>query len=154
MKAARSMNHTSPKVYLSLTWRVSLNFMTLYNLNVYVNANVGHSNLKDLIRSIDADGLGGIDRQVTEKMSARAKRFNLETSGPRFEYEDFVRLYDAFGVPEGEREEEKAAEDDDGDKAVAASGDLEKKFRLQASVMGNPDLRRNLDHIHCQNWDL
>ena len=77
-------------------------------------------------------------------MSARAKRFNLETSGPRFEYEDFVRLYDAFGVPEGEREEEKAAEDD-GDKAVAASGDLEKKFRLQASViMEHPDLCRNL----------
>lgn len=97
------------------------------------------------MRSIDAGGLGGIDRQVTEKMSARAKRFNLETSGPRFEYEDFVRLYDAFGVPEGERqEEEKDPEDKQGDEgatdaaeAAAASKDLEKKFRLQASVMND-----------------
>ena len=88
-------------------------------------------------------GFGGIDRQVTEKMP-----------GPRFEYEDFVRLYDAFGVPEGEREEEKAAEDD-GDKAVAASGDLEKKFRLQASViMEHRDLCRILDHVQGQIWAL
>ena len=52
--------------------------------------------MKDLVRSIDAGGLGGIDRQVTEKMSARAKRFNLETSGPRFEYEDFFKLLNLF----------------------------------------------------------
>ena len=81
-----------------------------------------------MVRSIDAGGLGGIDRQVTEKMSARAKRFNLESSGPRFEYEDFVRLYDAFGVPEGERDEKVRSEEGD----AAPSGDLEKKFRLQA----------------------
>ena len=54
------------------------------------------SHLQDLVRSIDAGGLGGIDRQVTEKMSARAKRFNLETSGPRFEYEDIVKLLNLF----------------------------------------------------------
>ena len=81
-----------------------------------------------MVRSIDAGGLGGIDRQVTEKMSARAKRFNLESSGPRFEYEDFVRLYDAFGVPEGERDEKVRSEEGD----AAPAGDLEKKFRLQA----------------------
>ena len=79
-------------------------------------------------------------------MSARAKRFNLETSGAgaRFEYEDFVRLYDAFGVPEDEREQEgeKAAateEEENGEKAAAAPSDQEKKFRLQASALEHED---------------
>ena len=108
-------------------------------------ANVGlYSNLKDLVRSIDAGGLGGIDRQVTEKMSARAKRFNLETSGPRFEYEDFMRLYDAFGVPEGERDEKGEDKGDDAPTA-AVSGNLEKKFRLQASV---------LEDLQCTMWGI
>ena len=64
----------------------------------------------------------------------------LRPSGPRFEYEDFVRLYDAFGVPEGEREQQGEGEKPEGDgedgegAPVAASGDQEKKFRLQVLI--------------------
>ena len=65
-----------------------------------------------------------------------------------FRYEDFVRLYDAFGVPEGEREqqgegEKPEGEGNDGESApVAASGDVKKKFRLQASLIKHSDLCR------------
>ena len=40
-----------------------------------------------------ADGVG-LDRQITEKMSARAKRFNIQGAGSHVKYEDIVQLYE------------------------------------------------------------
>ncbi len=53
---------------------------------------------------MDAGGLvsSGLDREVTEKLSARAKRFNLPAND--IEYDEVVKLYDSFGIS---REEQK-----------------------------------------------
>lgn len=45
------------------------------------------SSSQDLIRSVDT----GLDREVTQKMEARAKRFNMTGT---VNYEDIVALYE------------------------------------------------------------
>jgi hypothetical protein len=108
---------------------------------------------QDLVRSIDAGGLGGIDRQVTEKMSARAKRFNLENKSSEFQYEDFIKLYDRLGVPEEEREGEAAANDDGSDAPAPRSNPPQ--FRLQAiTVKGfGRDTDKNDVHEYFKDFN-
>ena len=49
--------------------------------------------LQDLLQEIGGHDTIGIDRDVTEKMEARAKRFNLQAAGSNIHYEDMVELY-------------------------------------------------------------
>ena len=48
---------------------------------------------QDLLREIDPSGVDTIDRAVTEKVEARAKRFNLKNGGANVTFDDFVKLY-------------------------------------------------------------
>ena len=48
---------------------------------------------QDLLQEIGGHDTIGIDRDVTEKMEARAKRFNLQAAGSNIHYEDMVELY-------------------------------------------------------------
>ncbi len=91
--------------------------------------------MQDLVRSIDAGGLVGLDRQATEKMSARARRFNLDSAarGTEFAYEDYVQLYDSFNVPQEEREiADGGDEDDSAEERSRARRKKRGVFRLQA----------------------
>ena len=40
----------------------------------------------------------GIDRSVTEKMEARAKRFNLQSAGINIHYDDMIGLYKRYTI--------------------------------------------------------
>ncbi len=40
---------------------------------------------------MDDDALASVDRKVTERMEARAKRFNMDNAA---KYDDIVQLYD------------------------------------------------------------
>merc|ERR1712226_989734 len=53
--------------------------------------------LPDLLQEIGGNEVTGINRDVTEKMEARAKRFNIQ-------YEDMVELYKSLGISEAEIE--------------------------------------------------
>ncbi len=58
--------------------------------------------LKDLVRELGDSEDRKVDRGVTEKLEARARRFQMSSgTGPSFE--DFVKLYNSLGVPEEER---------------------------------------------------
>ena len=46
----------------------------------------------------------GIDRSATEKMEARAKRFNLQSAGINIHYDDMIGLYKSLGISEAEIE--------------------------------------------------
>ncbi len=48
---------------------------------------------QDLLREIGPSGVETLDRAVTERMTARAKRFNL-TSGTDINYDDYIKLYE------------------------------------------------------------
>jgi hypothetical protein len=37
-----------------------------------------------------------LDRAVTEKMEARAKRFNIKSGGSDVKYDDYVKLYSRY----------------------------------------------------------
>lgn len=52
--------------------------------------------LQDLLQEIGGNEVIGIDRDVTEKMEARAKRFNLQAAGSNIHYEDMVELYKRY----------------------------------------------------------
>merc|ERR1711997_587450 len=60
--------------------------------------------LPDLLQEIGGHDTIGIDRDVTEKMEARAKRFNLQAAGSNIHYEDMVELYKSLGIAEAEIE--------------------------------------------------
>ncbi len=50
--------------------------------------------VQDLVRCVvEDDEMSAVDRKVTERMEARAKRFNLETSA---KYDDLVQLYNRY----------------------------------------------------------
>merc|ERR1712226_693283 len=60
--------------------------------------------LPDLLQEIGGHEVVGIDRNVTEKMEARAKRFNFQPAGSNIHYEDMVDLYKSLGISEEEIE--------------------------------------------------
>merc|ERR1711997_41061 len=60
--------------------------------------------LPDLLQEIGGHDTIGIDRDVTEKMEARAKRFNFQPAGSNIHYEDMVELYKSLGISEAEIE--------------------------------------------------
>lgn len=60
--------------------------------------------LPDLLQEIGGHDVIGIDRNVTEKMEARAKRFNLSSAGSNIHYEDMMVLYKSLGISEAEIE--------------------------------------------------
>lgn len=60
------------------------------------------SKLPDLLQEIGGHEVIGIDRDVTEKMEARAKRFNFQPAGSNIHYEDMVELYKSLGISEAE----------------------------------------------------
>ena len=89
--------------------------------------------MQDLVQSIDAGGLTGLDRQATERMTARAKRFNLEGSnrGPEFSFEDYVSLYDSLNIPRNERPDGHQG-DDETEEEDSPKKRTRRQFRLQA----------------------
>lgn len=63
--------------------------------SVHPNKSWNFIRSQDLLKEIGASGVDVLDRQVTERLEARAKRFNLQQSGinANVSFDDVVKLY-------------------------------------------------------------